>query len=76
MIRTLFGRSWKQLKQCHIKARALRAAAQGPKFKRGPHYNVSLNIQKMKHIFYENFHKLDIPKALMAIIMLEKHSLE
>jgi hypothetical protein len=34
--------------QCPIKARALRAAAQGPLFERGPQSNVSVNILNKK----------------------------
>jgi hypothetical protein len=34
--------------QCHIKARALRAAAQGPRFKRGPQSYVSVYILNKK----------------------------
>jgi hypothetical protein len=39
--------------QCHIKARALRAAAQGPLFKRGPRFNVSVYIFNI--LFQEKF---------------------
>ena len=38
--------------QCHIKARALRAAAQGPPIKKGPKTNFSCKILKLKPNFY------------------------
>ncbi len=37
--------SWNQ---CHIKARALRAPAQGPSFKMGPQIQASVNILSIK----------------------------
>ncbi len=43
------------LPQCHIKARALRAAAQGPHFIRGPRSNVFVNLLNIKHKFLRNF---------------------
>jgi hypothetical protein len=44
-----FLKGWGYKIQCHIKARALRAAAHGPYIKKGPESNVSFDIFNMKH---------------------------
>jgi hypothetical protein len=61
----------RQNNKCHINKRALGAAA------KGPHFNVSVNILNLKYKIYGNFgliHHWKVPKALIAIIMLDKQS--
>jgi hypothetical protein len=42
--------------QCHIKARVLRAACQGPQSKKGPPSNVSVNILNIKTNYMETLY--------------------